>query len=159
MGGDDARRQAAESGEAGAVFGDEKVVLRGGAEGNLEVEVGAGAGFAGDGDVAAHEPAEFAGDGEPESAAAVFAGGRGIGLGEGLEELRQFFGRDADAGVAHGDVEPGALPGDGVLVQHRLGEDEDLARGGELHGVAEEIDEDLLDAVEVARDVARGAIR
>ena len=54
-----------------------------------------------DGDVPAHHLGEAAADDEAEAGAAVLAGGGGVGLGEGLEELAELLRRHADAGVGH----------------------------------------------------------
>lgn len=59
-------------------------------EGDFEEEVGAATGFAVDAYLATHEAAEFSGNGEAEAGATVFAGGGGVDLGEGLEELAEF---------------------------------------------------------------------
>ncbi len=58
-----------------------------------------------DREVAAHQAAELAADGQAEAGAAEPAGGRGIGLREGLEELAELFGRHADAGVADAETQ------------------------------------------------------
>ena len=102
--------------------------------------------FAFDPDVAAHELGELAADGEAEAGAAVLACGGGIDLREGLEELVDLVGGDADAGVADGKENKrfagfGLGTGDG---------DADFALGGEADGVGEEIDEDLAHARDVA---------
>ena len=60
--------------------------------------------------------------------------------------------RDADAGVADDDLDPVALP---VLPPGR-GPEEDLPRLRELHGVREEVQEDLPDAGHVADERAPG---
>ena len=57
-------------------------------------------------DIAAHHAGKPAGDGEPEAGAAEAAGGRGLRLGEFLEQLRLLFRRHADAGVADGEFDP-----------------------------------------------------
>ena len=41
----------------------------------------------------------------PEAGAAVLPGGRGIGLGELLEQLG-LLSRHADAGIGHGELDP-----------------------------------------------------
>ena len=56
---------------------------------------------AGDGELAAHELGEFTGEGKAEAGAAVFLGGGGFGLGEGLEKAAELFGGHADAGVGN----------------------------------------------------------
>ena len=61
-------------------------------------------------DFAAEQHGQFAADGETEAGAAVFAGGAGVGLLEGLEDEPLLFRRDADAGILDGEgdelVEP-----------------------------------------------------
>jgi hypothetical protein len=51
--------------------------------------------------LAAHQTGQVPGQGQPQARAAVLAGGRGVGLLEGLEQAAELFGRDADAAVAH----------------------------------------------------------
>ena len=88
-------------------------------------------------------------DGEAEARAAVFARGGAIGLREGLEDFRLRVWGDADAGILDGKFH------DEVRV--RLGfldhAEHDFAVFGELHRVAEEVDEDLLEANRVAAQV------
>jgi hypothetical protein len=50
-----------------------------------------------DGNVTAHQPAEVPADREAKARAAIPTRGRGISLGEGLEELAHLLGRHADA--------------------------------------------------------------
>ena len=45
-------------------------------------------------------------DGEAEAGAAVLARGRGIGLGELLEQPAHLLGGHADAGIGHRDRDP-----------------------------------------------------
>lgn len=56
-------------------------------------------------DLATHEFHQPLADGESESRAPVTAGGRGVGLGERLEELLLLLGRHADAGVLDLEVD------------------------------------------------------
>ena len=53
-------------------------------------------------DFAAQQRRQFAGDGQAQARAAVFAAGAGVGLLERLEDQLLFFRRDADARVADG---------------------------------------------------------
>jgi hypothetical protein len=92
-----------------------------------------------DANLAAHEFDQLFGDGEAESGSAVFAGGRAVDLGEGLEEVGQGFLWDSEAGVAHGEQE-GDVVG-GVVGAGHL--DDDLALIGELEGVDDEVGQDL----------------
>lgn len=55
------------------------------------------------GDGAAHEIAETAHEGETEAGAFAGVGGAGVEAREDGEELRDFFGREAGAGVVHGE--------------------------------------------------------
>ena len=86
------------------------------------------------GDVAAHQAAELAADGESEpSAAEVLAGGR-VSLGERLEQLGGLLRRHSYTGVAHlvddvGPIAPDSEPYLSLL--------------GELAGVAQQIEEHL----------------
>ena len=61
-------------------------------------------------DFAAQQRRQLAADGEAEARAAVLAARAGVGLMERLEDEPLFFGRDADAGVGHGE-------GDGRLAR------------------------------------------
>ncbi len=54
-------------------------------------------------DFAAEQHGQLAADGQAEAGAAVFAGGAGVGLLEGLEDEPLLFRRDADAGVLDGE--------------------------------------------------------
>ena len=54
-------------------------------------------------DLAAEQHRQLAADGQAEAGAAVLARRAGIGLLEGLEDQALLFGRDADAGVLHGE--------------------------------------------------------
>src|SRR5262249_31669029 len=56
--------------------------------------------------VAAHHARELARDGKPEAGAAVLPCGRGIGLGELLEQLGLLLSRHADAGIGHRQLDP-----------------------------------------------------
>src|SRR5258708_5750122 len=58
----------------------------------------------GQGDVALHRLRELLGDGEAEAGAAILAGGRRVGLAEGLEQAGLLLGRHADAGVDDGEL-------------------------------------------------------
>ena len=110
---------------------------------------------AGELDFAAEQHGQLAADGEAQAGAAVFAGGAGVGLLEGLEDEPLLLRRDADAGVLDGE-------GDDLLglAEHRVigapalrGEIDahiDVAVGGELDGVGEQVLEDLLEALRVA---------
>jgi hypothetical protein len=91
---------------------------RGGGRSGIELrgkpECRTAAGGADKADGAAHELGEAFADHETETGAAEAAGGRGVGLDEGLEESGLDGARDADAGIGDGEVkerrtESGAL--------------------------------------------------
>ena len=72
---------------------------------------------------------------------------RGVGLAEAVEDVRQEFGLDAHAGVDDADLDVRVDP----LQQHlHL-----AALGRELHGVGEQVPDDLLEPCGVAGDGAR----
>jgi hypothetical protein len=70
------------------------------------------------------------------------------------KSMADLFGRDADAGVAHGEVEHVAVSTFTGAID-LADEEEDLALLGEFDGVADEVDEDLLNALEVTHEFAR----
>ena len=95
------------------------------------------AGLARDRHVAAHHAGKLARDGKAQAGAAEALRGRGVGLGEFLEQFRLLLGRHADAGVGDGELDEAravARPARGKL---------HLARVGELAGIAEQIEQDL----------------
>ena len=116
---------------------------------------------AGELDFAAEQHRQLAADGEAQAGAAVFARGAGVGLLEGFEDEPLLLRRDADAGVLDGE-------GDDLLglAEHRMigapalrGQADahlDVAVGGELDGVGQQVLEDLLQALRVARPWTRG---
>src|SRR5262249_18820651 len=77
-------------------------------------------------------------DGQAEAGAAVLPGGRGISLGELLEQLGLLLGCHADAGIGHGDLDPVAS------VDHPSRSQRDFAFFGELAGIAQQIEQYLL---------------
>ena len=72
---------------------------------NGEMERGALAGIALDPDLAAHQLGQALADGQAQAGAAVMAGGGGIHLLERFEQAVLLVQRDADAGVAHGEMQ------------------------------------------------------
>ena len=70
---------------------------------------------AGELDLAAEQHGQLAADGEAQAGAAVFAGGAGVGLLEGLEDEPLLLRRDADAGILDGEGDD--LAG---LAEHRV---------------------------------------
>ncbi len=129
------------------------------AELDREGEAAALGGLALDRDGALHEGDQAGGDGQAEAGADA-RGACGAHLGEGLEDLWQLGGGDADAGVADVEAEDCVVgrPFDGAHV-----EGHGAARGCELDGVAEEVDEDLEQAIaiadEVGGDVGRDVVK
>ncbi len=99
-----------------------------------------------DPDAAAHHLDDARADGEAEAGASEFTGRRSVGLAEGLEDQALLRLGDADAGVAHREVEHGAVG----LELVGADADDDLARAGELHRVADEVDHDLAEPHRVA---------
>ena len=75
------------------------------AEAGGEVERAALADLALHPDAPAHQLDQLGRDRQAQPGAAVLPGGRGVGLGERLEERLLLLGRDADAGVADGEVQ------------------------------------------------------
>ena len=73
----------------------------------------------------------------PRPGAAEALRGRGIGLGEFLEQLRLLLRRHADAGVGDGQLDPVAA------VDHLARPQLDLALLGELAGIAQQVEQDL----------------
>ena len=68
---------------------------------HLEAESASLTEAADDADLAAHQLYQPLADGQAEAGAAVAAGDRTIGLGEGREQLFYLSGRHADAGIQH----------------------------------------------------------
>ncbi len=96
----------------------------------------------------AHQFGEALADREPQPGAAVLARRRRIGLRERLEQPAHAFGRQPDAGVAHGERQLG-LPVRGGRRGHR---EHDLAALGELHRIGEQVEDDLAQPGHVADD-------
>ena len=85
-------------------------------------------------------------EGEAEAGAGVFARELAVELHEGLEKLLEVLRRDADAGVPDGE--------DDLALAGRDLEAEFAAARRELAGVAEQVDEDLLELALVGLDEA-----
>lgn len=110
----------------------------------------------------AHQLDELVADGQTESGAPEFPSCGGVHLAEGFEELCLLLQGNADAGITDAKVEV-RFPGGGRtgvfrLATGRFGEihrDIDIALVGELDGIADEIDEDLPHAGDVADDFGR----
>src|SRR5207302_2388896 len=83
-------------------------------------------------------------DRESEAEPAVLPRDRAIGLSKPVEDVRRDLGREAVAGVGDGEAE--------VVARARDAHLDASARGRELHGVREEIGDDLLETVGVGLD-------
>jgi hypothetical protein len=89
---------------------------------------------------------QVAHDREPETEAAVGAGGRRVGLPEALEDVRQEGGIDATAAVRDPDLRVRVHPIDT--------DDDPPVPRRQLHGVGEQVPDHLLQPGQVARDGA-----
>ena len=103
---------------------------------------------------AVHQLGEAAADREPEARAAVPARDRGVHLAERLEEPAHPLRRNADAGVADVDRD---LPAVAAAPPRRpldrdVRRDHDLAGGGELDRVRQQVEDDLANPTRVADD-------
>src|SRR5262245_50821462 len=83
----------------------------------------------------AHHARDLAGDGKAKAGSAEVL--RGIGLDELFEQLCLLLRSHADAGVGGGELDEGAA------IAHLVCRKLDLARFGELAGIAEEIEQYL----------------
>ena len=90
-------------------------------------------------------------DAEPQAGAAVVAGGGAVGLSERLEDGADLRGGQTDAGVPHSKFN-GYL---GILFCQGVNGEFDLACRGKLDGVAQQIEEDLLQPERIAHQVVR----
>ncbi len=95
---------------------------------------------------AAHQARQALADGQAQAGAAVAARRRRLGLGKTVEDVAAMFGRDADAGVAHGERDRQAA----LAAPGQPGRQHHLARGREFDGVAGQVEQDLLQAQGVA---------
>src|SRR5207253_1417206 len=115
-----------------------------------EREGGPAADGAADGEVAAHEPREAPADREPEATAVARAGVAGLRLLERREDEVELVGRDADTRVRDAIEDPvatGAQPRLRLRRARRAHLHRDASAGiGELHGVREQVHEDLAHA-------------
>ena len=106
-------------------------------------------------DFATEQNGQLAADGKPKARAAVFAGRSSVGLLESLEDEPLLLRRDADARILDGksDDLPGAFEYGVILTPAVCGEPDtnfDVALGGELDGVGEQVLENLLEALRIA---------
>ena len=101
--------------------------------------------------LAAHQLNQALADGHAQAGAAKAPGGGRLGLGEAAENARLVFRRDADAGVGHRHFQPDL----GRRLLHHRQRHRDGALLGEFDGVAAQVDEHLLQAHGVAKQLAR----
>ena len=94
-------------------------------------------------DFSAHQLHDLGGDGQTEASATVLSGGGTVRLGKSIEDDVLFFGRNADAGVLHGEVK---MHGLGRLSFQGY-DDDHFAMFSEFHGVADQVDEHLTQAM------------
>src|SRR5262249_9641390 len=90
--------------------------------------------------IAAHHPRELAGDGKAQPRSAVAARCEGICLGEILEQFRLLLRCHADATIRDRKLDPVAS------IRHLAYSQGDLALFRELAGIAQEIEQNLLEA-------------
>ena len=131
------RQRRLDAGRRGRRFGGRRRL--GPAQRQGEAEGAALARRADDGQFAAHQLDQPAGDGQPQAGTAVLARGRGIGLRKGIENAGELVGGNADAGIAHGKGQGQRL---GLLPFEADGEHH-LAALGELDRVADQIEQHL----------------
>ena len=87
--------------------------------------------------IAAHQPRELARDSEPEPCSPEALRRGGIGLAELLEQLCLLLRGHPDAGVGDGELDEVAP------IAHLAYRKLDLARFGELAGIAQQVEQDL----------------
>jgi len=119
-------------------------------DGHMEARALAGSAFHVDG--AAHGVHDELGDGEAKTHALGAVHATAVLALEGGEELLLVLLRHAHAGVLHRKVgaHPALAPEGGLLPEMDV---DAAAGGGELHGVAEEVEEHLVEAHAVAEDM------
>ena len=110
------------------------------AEGDRDGEGGAFSLFAFHVNGAVHQLDDAPGDRHAKARAAVFAGGGGILLAEGIKEVRQEFRTHADARIPECHLQRG-LAAETLAFLDQEGDRSAFRR--ELHGVAQDIDDDL----------------
>ena len=101
---------------------------------------------AGDGNRSAVQFHDLLGDGQAEPEPAMRARGAHLRLAESVEHMRQEFALDADAGVGHFDGHHGAVAA--------RGHGDAAALRRELHGVAQQIPDHLLQAAGIGANHA-----
>ena len=115
-------------------------------EAGREAEGAPPAGLALDADLAVHQFYQMLADGEAEPGPAERLGGGEVRLLEGVEDELLLFRRDADPPVLHAEAEQAAV----FILTYRSDPDHDGPAGGELDGVADQVDHDLAQAPGVA---------
>src|SRR5690348_4434662 len=99
----------------------------------------------------AHQLYEALDDREPETAAAILARGRRVGLGERGEDRGELAGLDPDTGVADRKAQRAGI----AALSVALDRDDDLALFGKLKRVADEVGQDLVQPQRVAEQGSR----
>ena len=124
-------------------------------EGHLEPEGAALAGLALGADRPVHQLHQALADGQTQPGTAVVSADTGIGLSEGGEQRGQDLGCDADPGIAHREAQPyGGLARRAPLHAH-----DDLTPAGELDGIADQIEQHLLQPQGIAHQPPQGCGR
>src|ERR1043166_5138207 len=104
--------------------------------------------------LAAHQCGELAADGQTESSSAGAPGVAILDLDERMKDALEIVGADPDAGVL--DLDPDLFPAAVARGMAISPADFDAAvLVGELHGVREQVGQDLLDAMRVAKKARR----
>ena len=106
-----------------------------------------------EGDLAAHFADQLLGDHQPQPGAAVATGNTGVRLAKRLKQLSLLLLGNADAGVVHLNLQLDARGADGALFDAQI----NSAALGKLNGVAQQIDQNLLQAQRIADNVIRHA--
>ena len=97
-------------------------------------------------DATAHQLDQLCRDRQPQAGAAVAPRRRAVGLRKCLEDRNVFVRRDAEARVGHAKVQHEAVR----RVRDRLDAHHDFAALGELHRIADQVDDDLAETQGVA---------
>ncbi|MNQ57292.1 hypothetical protein D3C85_714420 [compost metagenome] len=118
-------------------------------EHHLELAAAAERAFETDG--AAHEGYQPFRNRQPQARATKAAGDGAVGLGEGCEQARLLLGGNADAGIANAEAQ---LDGFALAVRP-LHHQSDLPLFGELDGVADQVDQHLLQALGITDERQR----
>ena len=123
--------------------------------GQFESETAALARLGGDLQGTPHQGGQALADGQSQAAAAVFAGSGAIGLGKGGEDAGELFRGHADAGILYLDPDQRWLRRCGN--QGRL--EGNMALSREFDGIAQQIQQDLLEAQRITRAEFRQSVR